>query len=712
MTVTEIKEEQPLADRKKQKNQIRQRILQKRDALPEELRRAYSRQITEKVLETDSYRQAENILIYVSFRSEVETMELIRCALQDGKRVYLPRVMPSAYREKSGEMEFFRIMNEEEMEHLELSQWGIPEPPALEGRKFIPEIDPESDTKKMPKTVSSIVPEKEKEAMPSIMPEKETETVPSTVSEKETETMPSIVPEKETETMPSIVPEKEMEIIPENGVHGCTLMIMPGAAFDRDCNRIGYAGGFYDRYLERFPACETIALAFSLQVTDRIPAEIHDRKPSRIMTEKGQLRNGGSVQMKKTVEEICRDGAGVKYEIQRLSTEKKNEVLKTAAKLLVDNEEEILKANQQDIDRAKESGMRQAMQDRLLLTGERIAQMAEGLLQVAELPDPNGEVIEEFTRPNGLSISRVRVPLGVIGIIYESRPNVTADAFALCFKAGNAAILKGGSDALSSNEAITGILQKALAECGVNPNAVQLIATADRSAAKEFMKMREYVDVLIPRGGAGLIRAVVEESDIPVIETGTGNCHIYVDKDADLTKAVSIVVNAKTQRISVCNAAESLVVHEAVKESFLPLLAQAMKEHSVELRADEQARPFLPDAVEATPEDFGKEYLDYIMSVKTVSSLEEAIAHINHYNTGHSDCIVTENKDSAEQFLDQVDAACVYVNASTRFTDGFEFGFGAEIGISTQKLHARGPMGLPALTSYKYQVRGNGQVRG
>ncbi len=680
MTVTDIKEEQPLADRKKQKNQIRQRILQKRDALPEELRRAYSRQITEKVLETDSYRQAENILIYVSFRSEVETMELIRCALQDGKRVYLPRVMPSAYREKSGEMEFLRIMNEEEMEHLELSQWGIPEPPALEGRRFIPEIDPESDIKKMPKTVSSIV------------------------------------AEKETETVPSIVPEKEMEIIPEkeakNGVHGCTLMIMPGAAFDRDCNRIGYAGGFYDRYLERFPACETIALAFSLQVTDRIPAEIHDRKPSRIMTEKGQLRNGGSVHMKKTVEEICRDGAGVKYEIQRLSTEKKNEVLKTAAKLLVDNEEEILKANQQDIDRAKESGMRQAMQDRLLLTGERIAQMAEGLLQVAELPDPNGEVIEEFTRPNGLSISRVRVPLGVIGIIYESRPNVTADAFALCFKAGNAAILKGGSDALSSNEAITGILQKALAECGVNPNAVQLIATADRSAAKEFMKMREYVDVLIPRGGAGLIRAVVEESDIPVIETGTGNCHIYVDKDADLTKAVSIVVNAKTQRISVCNAAESLVVHEAVKESFLPLLAQAMKEHSVELRADEQARPFLPDAVEATPEDFGKEYLDYIMSVKTVSSLEEAIAHINHYNTGHSDCIVTENKDSAEQFLDQVDAACVYVNASTRFTDGFEFGFGAEIGISTQKLHARGPMGLPALTSYKYQVRGNGQVRG
>ncbi len=251
MTVTEIKEEQPLADRKKQKNQIRQRILQKRDALPEELRRAYSRQITEKVLETDSYRQAENILIYVSFRSEVETMELIRCALQDGKRVYLPRVMSSAYREKSGEMEFFRVMNEEEVWHLELSKWGIPEPPALEGRRFIPEIDPESDTKKMPKTVSSIVPEKETE----------------------------------------IIPEKEAE----NGVHRCTLMIMPGAAFDRDCNRIGYAGGFYDRYLERFPACETIALAFSLQVTDRIPAEIHDRKPSRIMTEKGQLRNGGSV---------------------------------------------------------------------------------------------------------------------------------------------------------------------------------------------------------------------------------------------------------------------------------------------------------------------------------------------------------------------------------------------------------------------------------
>lgn len=287
MTVTEIKEEQPLADRKKQKNQIRQRILQKRDALPEELRRAYSRQITEKVLETDSYRQAENILIYVSFRSEVETMGLIRCALQDGKRVYLPRVMPSAYREKSGEMEFFRVMNEEEVWHLELSKWGIPEPPALEGRRFIPGKSLEANAEKILETE------------PSTVSETETETVSSIVPEKEKETMPSIVPEKETETVPSIVPEKETEIIPEkeaeSGVHGCTLMIMPGAAFDRDCNRIGYAGGFYDRYLERFPACETIALAFSLQVTDRIPAEIHDRKPSRIMTEKGQLRNGGSV---------------------------------------------------------------------------------------------------------------------------------------------------------------------------------------------------------------------------------------------------------------------------------------------------------------------------------------------------------------------------------------------------------------------------------
>lgn len=415
--------------------------------------------------------------------------------------------------------------------------------------------------------------------------------------------------------------------------------------------------------------------------------------------------------MTKTVEEICRDGAGVKYEIQRLSTEKKNEVLRTAAKLLVEREKEILEANQQDIERAKENGMRQAMQDRLLLTSARIAQMAEGLVQVADLPDPNGEVMDEFTRPNGLCIRRVRVPLGVIGIIYESRPNVTADAFALCFKAGNAAILKGGSDALSSNEAITRVLQSALESCQVNPNAVQLIATADRSAAREFMKMREFVDVLIPRGGAGLIRAVVEESDIPVIETGTGNCHIYIDKDADLEKAVPIVVNAKTQRISVCNAAESLVVHEAVKESFLPLLAKAMEEHGVELRADEAARAFLPGAAAATKEDFGKEYLDYILSVKTVASLEEAIEHINYYNTGHSDCIVTENEKSAEQFLRDVDAACVYVNASTRFTDGFEFGFGAEIGISTQKLHARGPMGLPALTSYKYQIRGNGQIR-
>ena len=412
------------------------------------------------------------------------------------------------------------------------------------------------------------------------------------------------------------------------------------------------------------------------------------------------------------VEEICRAAAAVKYEVQRLSAEEKNAALQAAADLLVAQADRILAANGQDVKRAAESGMKEGLIDRLRLTEGRIAQMAEGLRQVAALPDPVGEVLEEFTRPNGLRLKKVRVPLGVIGIIYESRPNVTADAFALCYKAGSAVVLKGGSDALLSNQAVTAVLQEALVSCGQRPEAVQLIAAADRAVTAQFMQMRDYVDVLIPRGGAGLIRAVVSQSKIPVIETGTGNCHIYVDKDADLDMAVEITVNAKTQRIGVCNAAESLVVHEAVRETFLPMLAAAMEAHRVELRADEKARPYLPGASAATEADFGTEYLDYILSVKTVSSLDEAIAHINRYNTGHSDCIVTANEASAQRFLREVDSACVYVNASTRFTDGFEFGFGAEIGISTQKLHARGPMGLRELTSYKYEITGSGQVRG
>ncbi len=401
----------------------------------------------------------------------------------------------------------------------------------------------------------------------------------------------------------------------------------------------------------------------------------------------------------------------VKYVLQTLTTEEKNKALLRAADRLVERKESILTANEQDLTAGKEAGMHPGLLDRLKLDEKRIAAMADGLRQIAKLPDPVGEVMERFTRPNGLVLSKVRVPIGVIGIIYESRPNVTADAFGLCFKTGNAVILKGGKDAICSNSAIAGVLREALKDCGIPADALQLITDTDRAVTTAFMRLNGYVDVLIPRGGAGLIRAVVENSTIPVIETGTGNCHIYVDESADLKKAVPIIVNAKTQRIGVCNACESLVVHEKIKDAFLPLLAKALSPAQVELRGDESVLSVLPQAVPATEEDYGTEYLDYILSVKTVQNLQEAIAHINRYNTGHSDAIITEDEAAAKQFLDQVDAACVYVNASTRFTDGFEFGFGAEIGISTQKLHARGPMGLKELTSYKYQILGTGQVR-
>ncbi|MBP3196422.1 MAG: glutamate-5-semialdehyde dehydrogenase [Butyrivibrio sp.] len=410
--------------------------------------------------------------------------------------------------------------------------------------------------------------------------------------------------------------------------------------------------------------------------------------------------------------EICKRAKAAKYDIQKLSTEVKNRALLAAAGKLLEEKDYILKANKEDYDNGQKNGMHQGMLDRLKLDEKRIEAMAEGLRQVANLEDPIGTTIESFERPNGLKISKVRVPFGVVGIIYESRPNVTADAFSLTFKSGNAVILKGGSDAINSNKAITKVLRDALIAEGVCADAVQLIEATDRNVTTQFMQMKEYVDVLIPRGSAGLIRAVVENSTIPVIETGTGNCHIYVDKDADFEKAIPIIINAKTQRIGVCNAAESLVVHKDIKDSFLPLFAKAMKEHSVEIRSDEAAKSVLKDSVDATEEDFGKEYLDYIISVKTVSDVQEAIDHINKYNTGHSESIITENKETAEKFLNEVDAACVYVNASTRFTDGFEFGFGAEIGISTQKLHARGPMGLRELTSYKYKIVGEGQIRG
>ena len=395
-----------------------------------------------------------------------------------------------------------------------------------------------------------------------------------------------------------------------------------------------------------------------------------------------------------------------------METEKKNRVLKKAAENLVADAETIIAANALDMEHGKEKGMSQGLLDRLFLDKSRIEAMAEGMCQVSELDDPIGEVLGMKKRPNGLLIGQKRVPLGVVGIIYEARPNVTADAFALCFKTGNVVILKGGSDAIHSNTAIVASLRKTLKEEEQVPeDALLLIEDTSRETTAQFMKMNRYVDVLIPRGGAGLIRAVVENSTIPVIETGTGNCHIYVDETADLSMAVDIILNAKTQRVGVCNACESIVVHENVREKLLPVLEERLKEKHVEMRADEKAREYMPEAEEATEEDWGKEYLDYIVSIKTVSSIDEAIAHINHYNTKHSEAIITNNYTHAQKFLDEIDAAVVYVNASTRFTDGFEFGYGAEIGISTQKLHARGPMGLLALTSIKNIVYGTGQIR-
>ena len=409
--------------------------------------------------------------------------------------------------------------------------------------------------------------------------------------------------------------------------------------------------------------------------------------------------------------ELGKNACAAKYILQKLTTEEKNKALDTAANYLCDRQAEILAANESDLENGRRNGMNPGLLDRLKLTPDRIAQIAEGLRQISELPDCIGEVMEHFERPNGLKIDKVRVPLGVIGIIYEARPNVTADAFGLCFKTGNAVILKGGSDAIHSNIAIVRVLQDALDVCKMPRTAVQLIEDTDRAVTAQFMKMKEYVDVLIPRGGKGLIKAVVNNSTIPVIETGTGNCHIYVDETADLEMAADIIMNAKTQRVGVCNACESVLVHKDVKDALLPVLAKRLQEKHVEIRADEAAYALIPGAVHATEEDWGKEYLDYILSIKVVSSVEEAIAHINKYNTKHSEAIITRDYNNAQKFLDEVDAAAVYVNASTRFTDGFEFGFGAEIGISTQKLHARGPMGLDALTSTKYIIYGNGQTR-
>lgn len=412
------------------------------------------------------------------------------------------------------------------------------------------------------------------------------------------------------------------------------------------------------------------------------------------------------------LDQLGQKAVAAKYELQKLTTADKNRALQAAAAALTDATERILAANDRDYETAAAGGMSAGLLDRLRLTPERIKSMAEGLMQIVELEDPVGTIMESFDRPNGLRIDQVRVPMGVIGIIYEARPNVTADAFGLCFKTGNAVILKGGKDAACSNAVIVEVVREALLSEKITPDAVQLIEDNDRAVTTAFMKLKQYVDVLIPRGGAGLIRAVVENSTIPVIETGTGNCHIYVDEDADLDRAVPIILNAKTQRIGVCNACESLLVHEKIAERLLPVLGEALRDKHVEMRGDARVQELIPGAAAATEEDYGREYLDYIISMKTVAGVEEAIAHINRYNTKHSDAILTQNKEHAERFLREVDSACVYVNASTRFTDGFEFGFGAEIGISTQKLHARGPMGLKELTTYKYLIRGNGQIRG
>ena len=399
-------------------------------------------------------------------------------------------------------------------------------------------------------------------------------------------------------------------------------------------------------------------------------------------------------------------------QIAKLSTAAKNDLLNQVAKALVAESAYIITENAKDMANAKENGISEIMQDRLLLTEDRIAGIAEGVRQVADLQDPIGQVVRGYTNLDGLKIVQKRVPMGVIAMIFESRPNVSIDAFSLAFKTNNAIILRGGRDAINSNKALVTVARKALENAGITANAVQLVEDTSHEVAEELMAATKYVDLLIPRGGARLIQTVKEKAKVPVIETGVGNCHIYVDKYADLDMATQIVINAKTQRPSVCNAAESLVVHADIAEDFLPNLEKAIsKVQAVEFRADETALKLMEKAVPASPEDFATEFLDYIMSVKVVDSLDDAIDWINTYTTSHSEAIVTQDISRAEQFQDDVDAAAVYVNASTRFTDGFVFGLGAEIGISTQKMHARGPMGLEALTSTKFYINGQGQIR-
>lgn len=413
----------------------------------------------------------------------------------------------------------------------------------------------------------------------------------------------------------------------------------------------------------------------------------------------------------KYIEELGMKSKVASMKLGIMGQAQRNQGLACAAQLLEEHAEFLLAENAKDIAYAKERGMKESLVDRLMLTTDRIHGIAEGLRQIIDLEDPLGEIESMKVRPNGLMIGKKRVPLGVVGIIYESRPNVTADAFGLCLKSGNAVILRGGSDCIHSNKAIVKLLREALKQCDIVEDAVLLVEDTDRAVVQDMMKLNEYIDVLIPRGGAGLIKNVVENSTVPVIETGTGNCHVYVDEFADCEMAVEIVDNAKTQRLGVCNACESLVIHEKIAETVLPMICARLSEKQVEMRGDEAACALDSRVLPATEEDWGTEYLDKIISIKIVATIQEAISHINRYNTGHSEAIVTRNYDSAMKFQNEIDAAAVYVNASTRFTDGFEFGFGAEIGISTQKLHARGPMGLKELTTTKYIIFGNGQIR-
>lgn len=399
------------------------------------------------------------------------------------------------------------------------------------------------------------------------------------------------------------------------------------------------------------------------------------------------------------------------YILSNASTNEKNIALQEMSKALLENTDKIIAANQIDVENAKNKGISETMIDRLLLNEDRVKAMSNGLCQLIALEDPIGEVTSIVNRPNGLQIGKKRVPLGVIGIIYESRPNVTCDAAGLCLKSGNATILRGGSEAINSNIAIVNALKEGIAKSSIPTDCIQLIEDTSRETASKMMQLNEYIDVLIPRGGAGLIKAVVQNATVPVIETGTGNCHVYVDKNCDFEMAKNIIINAKTSRPSVCNAQEKLIVNEEIAAEFLPMIVKELRERNVEVRGDEKARSIVADIIEATEDDFYKEYLDFIICVKVAKDIDEAIAHINKYGSGHSEAIVTNDYNNSQKFHQRVDAAAVYVNASTRFTDGEEFGFGAEIGISTQKLHARGPMGLKELTTNKYIIFGNGQVR-